>query len=146
MSNIFLYNLPILPNGFAFPKSYVDTVKNNNIIQIEPWSFLCQDIGMSLSYYGSMLIKYTNHPLIPFAIANDQSGFFNDGYIILACFDGNDTSGDPKVYFHDYGYSGEEPSWENRYHLDNFLTWFELVKAESAQYKAERSKLDLVKY
>lgn len=142
MSNIFLYNFPILPNGFVFPKTYIDLIMNNNIIEIEPWSFLCRDKGMSLSYYGSMLIKYKDHPLVPFAIADDQSGFFNDGYIILACFDGKDTSGDPKVYFHDYGYRGEEPSWENRYHLDNFSTWFVLAKEESAQYKAERAELD----
>ncbi|GKX61435.1 hypothetical protein SOASR032_00040 [Pragia fontium] len=92
---------------------------------------------MSLSYYGSLLVKYRDHPLIPFAIANDQSGLFNDGYVILACFDGSDRSGDPRVYFHDYGYRGEDPAWDKRYNLDNFSAWLESAKEESAQYKEE---------
>lgn len=39
MSNIFLYNTPILPDGFVFPQSYINTVKVENIIDIEPWFF-----------------------------------------------------------------------------------------------------------
>jgi len=139
MSDVFLYNTPILPNGFIFPQSYINTIKVSNIVEVEPWSFLCKNMGMSLSYYGSLLIKYEDHPLIPFAIANDQSGLFNDGYIILACFDGNDKSGDPKVYFHDYGYSGEIPIWDKRYYLDNFSAWLESAKEESAQYRADHN-------
>ncbi|MDF7681821.1 hypothetical protein PT300_15030 [Enterobacteriaceae bacterium ESL0689] len=142
MSNIFLYDTPILPNDFTFPQSYIDTVKADNVIKIEPWVFLCHDIGMSLSYYGSLLIKYKDHPLIPFAIANDQSGFFNDGYVILACFDGNDKTGYPKIYFHDYGYNGKIPDWDKRYYLGNFSVWLELAKEESAQYKAERADFE----
>lgn len=42
MSNIFLYNTPILPDGFVFPQSYIDTVKSNNIIDLEPWDFFMQ--------------------------------------------------------------------------------------------------------
>ena len=75
MSNIFLYNTPILPDGFVFPQSYIDTVKSNNIIDLEPWDFLCKDMGKSLSYYGALLIEYRDQPLIPFAIASDESGF-----------------------------------------------------------------------
>lgn len=138
MSDIFLYNTPILPEGFIFPQSYIDTVVDNFTPDIEPWCFLCRNMGASLSYYGSLLIKYKNNPLIPFAIANDQSGLFNDGFIILACFDGNDKNGDPKVYFHDYGYRGEEPTWDKRYYLTNFSSWLELAKEESAQYKGEK--------
>lgn len=37
--------------------------------------FLCKDIGKSLSYYGALLIEYRDQPLIPFAIASDESGF-----------------------------------------------------------------------
>ena len=114
MSNIFLYNTPILPDGFVFPQSYINTVKSNNIIDLEPWDFLCKDIGKSLS----------------------------DGYVVLACFDGSDKSGDPKVYFHDYGYSynGEDPIWDKRYYLENFSAWLESAKEESAQYKADTTE------
>ena len=142
MSNIFLYNTPILPDGFVFPQSYIDTVKSNNIIDLEPWDFLCKDIGKSLSYYGALLIEYRDQPLIPFAIASDESGFFNDGYVVLACFDGSDKSGDPKVYFHDYGYSysGEDPVRGKQYYLENFSVWLESAKEESAQYKADTTE------
>ncbi len=139
MSDIFLYDTPILPSNFVFPQSYIDTVSLSNMIDIEPWSFLCRDMGMSLSYYGSLLITYKDHPLIPFAIADDQSGLFNDGYIILACFDGCDKSSEPKIYFHDYGHSGKSLSWDKRYHLNSFAEWIELAKKESAQYKIDRA-------
>ena len=43
------------------------------------------------------------------------------------------------MYFHDYGYRGEEPSWEKRYYLENFSSWFELAKEESSQFKAEQA-------
>jgi len=51
----------------------------------------------------------------------------------------NDKSGDPKVYFHDYGYSGEIPIWDKRYYLDNFSAWLESAKEESAQYRADHN-------
>lgn len=145
MSKIFLYNLailPRLPKNFVLPESYINLMKRNDFIDIEPWSFLYDDMNDFLNYYSSMLSEYKDHPLIPFAIANDQSGLFNDGYIILACFDGNDNTGNPKVYFHDYGYHGELPSWDKRYYLDNFLVWLEVAKGEAAQYKAERDEAD----
>lgn len=65
-----------------------------------------------------------------------------DGFVILICFDGVDKSGDPKVYYHDYGHSGEVPIWDKRYHLDNFSAWLELAKEESVQYRADKAELD----
>lgn len=38
-------------------------------------------------YYRAMLTRYADKPLIPFAIIDDQSGLYNDGYVVLACFD-----------------------------------------------------------
>jgi len=140
MSGLFLYEQPILPKGFSFPSSYVELAKNGLIDNLEPWLLLYNDMATSLSYYGSMLLKYKEHCLIPFAVASDQSGIFNDGYVVLACFDGNDHSGNPKVYFHDYGYNEQYPDWDKRYHLNNFDEWLKLAKEESAQYKAERAE------
>lgn len=65
---------------------------------------------------------------------------FPSSYVELACFDGNDHSGNPKVYFHDYGYDEQYPDWDKRYHLNNFDEWLKLAKEESAQYKAERAE------
>ncbi|MDF7671073.1 hypothetical protein PT276_07690 [Orbaceae bacterium ESL0721] len=137
MSDIFLYNTPILPEGFIFPQTYIDTVINSPDLNLEPWTFLCRDMATSLSYYGSMLIKYPDHPLIPFAIVNDETGYFNDGYVILACFYGNDKNGDPRVYYHDYGSRNKDIAWDKRYYLTNFTSWLETTKEESAQFKLD---------
>lgn len=137
MSKIFLYDQPILPKNFLFPDSYIELAKKGLFIDLEPWVLLYNDRATSLRYYDLMLLKYQDKCLIPFAIASDLSGFFNDGYVVLACFDGDDLSGDPKIYFHDYGHTGSTPSWKNRYQLKNFDEWLKLAKEESAQYKAD---------
>ncbi|MEK9495064.1 hypothetical protein V2H77_01015 [Photorhabdus sp. P32] len=140
MSNIFLFDNPLLPKGFKLPAEYVSLAERCIAIDLEPWTFLYNDMATSLSYYGAMLIKYKDKPLIPFAMVNDQSGFYNDGYIILACFDGHDLNGDPKIYLHDYSNISKEISWNERYYLENFSAWLELAKEESARYKAERAE------
>ena len=97
----FLFREPILPDGFRFPDEYEQLARNGNWPDIEPWSFLAEDMPMSLSYYGEMLRKFPETPLIPFAFISDESGLYNDGYIVLACFDGGDLSGHPKVRIYD---------------------------------------------
>ncbi|ETS32502.1 hypothetical protein BB987_10835 [Photorhabdus temperata] len=139
MPEIYLYDSPILPVGFKFPKKYILLATQNSIINIEPWTFLYGDMATSLSYYGAMLNKYKDKTLIPFAIASDPSGLYNDGYVVLACFDGDDISGDPKVYFHDYGCRSQDINWDQRYNLENFSAWFNLAEEESARYKAEQA-------
>lgn len=142
-TNIFLYDTtPLLPKGFYLPDSYTKYVERNSTVDLEPWEFLCNDLGLSLYYYGAILSGDENRPLIPFAIINDESGLYNDGYVVLACFDGTDLSGDPKVYFHDYSSTKKNIPWEERYFLNNFDDWLKLAKEESAQYKSERSELN----
>ena len=139
MSTLYFYNSPILPSEFRLPQSYLELAKNHAIPDLEPWKFLFLDMPSSLSYYGAMLQQYPEKPLIPFAILDDPSGLFNDGYVVLACFDGDDKSGDPKVYFHDYG-NPKRVDWSNRHSLDNFTKWLEVAGEESARYKAERAE------
>lgn len=140
MTDIFLYDTPILPEGFKFPDEYISMAHMRCLEDIEPWSLLFNDMATSLSYYGAMLNKYKDNPLIPFAIASDQSGLFNDGYVILACFDGSDVSGNPRVYFHDYGSSNKDIAWSERYYLKDFNSWLQLAREESAHYKAEQAE------
>lgn len=141
MSKLFFFDLPILPRGFSFPPSYLELARGHAIADLAPWKFLFLDMPCSLHYYGAMLQKYPDKPLVPFAIANDPSGMFNDGYVVLACFDGDDRSGNPKVYFHDYG-SRKQVNWSDRYCLDNFTAWLQIAQGESARYKAERTEDD----
>jgi hypothetical protein len=139
MSKSFFYDSPILPSGFCFPKNYLQLSEEHDILDFEPWKFLFLDMPKSLNYYGAMLQKYPDKPLVPFAIIDDQSGFYNDGYVVLACFDGDDKSGDPKVYFHDYS-NPKRVNWADRYSLVNFTEWLRVAGEESARYKAERAE------
>lgn len=141
MSKPFFYDLPILPVGFSFPMSFLELARSNQLPDIEPWSFLFTDMPSSLNYYGAMLQKYPDKPLIPFAIIDDKSGFYNDGYAVLACFDGDDKSGNPKVYFHDYA-KPKAVDWRGRFSLSNFSEWLKVSGDESARYKVDSSEED----
>jgi hypothetical protein len=55
----FLYDLPILPNGFKFPVDYLDMVLADGFVDIEPWRFLSKDMATSLFYYSSMLLRFS---------------------------------------------------------------------------------------
>lgn len=139
MKNLFFYDSPILPSGFGFPQSYLQLARGEVMPDLQPWKFLFLDMPSSLTYYGAMLQKYPDKTLIPFAILADPSGAFNDGYVVLACFDGDDRSGNPKVYFHDYA-NPRRVDWSDRYFLTNFTEWLRVAKEESARYKAERAE------
>jgi hypothetical protein len=97
-------------------------------------------MAASLSYYGGMLLKFPGRPLIPFAIVSDASGLYNDGLVVLACFDGSDISGQPPIRIYDYSTPKKSP-WDNLSYT-NFVDWIEAAKKESARYKAERAEIE----
>ncbi len=86
----FLYQTPILPSAFEFPQSFLTVANRTQQPDLIPWQFLFLDMPRSLSYFGAMLQKYTDKPLIPFAIVDDKTGLYNGGFVVLACFDGDD--------------------------------------------------------
>jgi hypothetical protein len=139
MDKIFFYHPSILPPNFSFPESYSQLVQGCKIPDLEPWKFLFFDMPQSLNYFGAMLQKYPDKPLVPFAIIDDQSGAFNDGYVVLACFDGDDISGDPKIYFHDYS-NPKKIDWSDRYSVANFNEWLRVAEDDSSHYKTERAE------
>jgi hypothetical protein len=139
MNKLFFYDSPILPAGFSFPQSYIQLVQGHDVPNLEPWNFLCFNMAKSLNYFGALLQKYPDKPLVPFAIVDDQSGFFNDGYVVLACFDGDDKNGNPKVYFHDYS-NAKRVEWSERHSLANFAEWLKVATEESERYKVERAE------
>ncbi|WP_104501219.1 hypothetical protein [Pseudomonas orientalis] len=134
----FLYDLPILPNDFKFPAEYLNVVLSGGILEIEPWRLLYQDMATSLFYYSSMLLKFPGAALVPFAIIQDESGLYNDGWVILACFDGEGAEGKPSVRIFDYSRPKLSP-WDNLAYSD-FSEWFSAAKEESSRYKAEQVK------
>lgn len=136
----FLYSGPILPDGFRFPQSYVDAVNRGHWPDIEPWSLMALDMPSSLSFYGGMLLKFPDVPLIPFAKICDPTGIYNDGYVVLACFDGRDKAGEPAVRIYDFGRPKVSPLENLGY--SNFSDWLAAAKSESARYKAEQDEAE----
>lgn len=126
----FLYESPILPEGFRFPAQYLDKALDEQL-DLVPWRLLSNDMPTSLFYYGSMLLKFPGRVLIPFAIIQDDSGQYNDGWVVLACFDGSDSS----VRIYDYGRPKSSP-WDNAAY-PGFTEWLAAATEESARYKAE---------
>lgn len=131
----FLFNEPLLPEEFRFPDEYEALVASGSYPDIAPWDFLAKDRALSLSFYSAMQIKFPGTQLVPFACINDLSGYYNDGWVVLACFDGDDTAQRPRVRIFDYGNPKSSP-WDNLSY-EGFGEWLDQAKAESAQYKAE---------
>ena len=136
MMKPFLYELPILPDDFQFPTDYLDVVSSGEI-DISPWQFLAKDMARSLFYYGSMLLKFSERALVPFAIIQDESGVYNDGWVVLACFE-EGVGGDPVVRLYDYSRPKSSP-WDN-FSYSGFSEWLSAANKESARYKVERAK------
>ncbi|PQP00749.1 hypothetical protein C5612_22680 [Pseudomonas frederiksbergensis] len=132
----FLYDFPILPDGFKFPVEYLNVVFADEIVDIEPWRFLSKNMAGSLFYYGSMLLKFSGAALVPFAIIQDESGLYNDGWVVLACFDVSNKEDCPNVRIYDYSRPKLSP-WDNLAY-SNFSEWFSAAKEESSRFKAER--------
>lgn len=136
MKKPFLYETPLLPEGFRLPAAYLSLARLGQPMDLDPWQLMFSSMPLALTYYGAMLQRYPDKPLVPFALVNDESGLYNDGYVVLACFDGDDQTGDPMVYFHDYSIRSY-PDWPERYSLRNFDEWMSMATAESEQYKAD---------
>lgn len=127
----YLYSKQELPQGFSFPSSFLDIVNRDPVLDLDPWWFLYEFEEVAKTWLLEMKKQYPNRSLIPFAKVT-----YSDD---IACFDGTDRSGDPKVY---YVHTFASPGWEDRGNVNNFDDWLKLAKEESMEYKAERAKLD----
>lgn len=122
----YLFEDKLLPETFSFPQSYLEFVSQEEIPYFEPWYFLCEFEKNASFWINEIAKQYPTRSLIPFA-KNENS---DD----VVCFDGSDTSGNPKVFYvHTFASSG----WEDHGEEENFDVWLEKTKTESAQYKAE---------
>ncbi len=122
----YLFDEKLLPENFSFPQSYIEFVSQEDMPYFEPWSFLCKYEKSADFWIGEIAKQYPSRTLVPFA----KAGSSDD----IACFDGSDTSGNPKVF---YVHTFASPGWEDRGDVENFDVWLEKTKAESVQYKAE---------
>lgn len=122
----YLFDEKLLAGNFSFPQSYVELVSQENIPYLEPWWFLSEYKEDADFWMDEIAKQYPSRKLVPFA----KAGSSDD----VACFDGSDTSGNPKVF---YVHTFASPSWEDHGDVESFDVWLEKTKAESIEYKAE---------
>lgn len=118
---------PLLAH-FKLPKSYLDLV-NEGLPDIEPWWWLAPHKDSAIYWIDTLRKQFPSRTLIPFA----KHGGSDD----VACFDGTDASGDPRVLrIHTFC----APGWEQRGEATNFAEWLQMAEAESAEFKAEEDE------
>jgi hypothetical protein len=98
------------------------------IPDIDPWYFIFEFKESSSFWMIEVKRQYPSRTLVPFAKVNCSDN--------IVCFDGEDTSGVPKVYYiHTFASVG----WEDRGYADNFIEWLKMARLESARYKTEQA-------
>ena len=121
----YLFKDYALPSDFKFPQSYLDLVANE-LPDIEPWWWLAPHQEAAIYWADTLRKQFPSRTLIPFA----KHGGSDD----VACFDGSDTSNNPKVlYIHSFC----SPGWEHRGEANSFAEWLQKTEIEAAEFKAE---------
>ena len=118
-----------IPKDFKYPQSFLNIINIKNIKDIpypEPYYFLGKFPDHIKWWHKTIKEQYPTRNLIPFAKDEETDDVF--------CFDGTDTSGNPKVYMvHTFA----SPGWEDRGYWDNFDDWYEDILENSKEYKKE---------
>lgn len=122
---IFLPTSMELPDGFKYPIAYLRYLEAQDLNQFYPWRFLAETPEEMSFMIQIMNQEYPGKNLIPFARFEDSAN--GD----LACFYGNDHSGNPIIYFHVFCRQGTPVTWEDRYFLKDFDAWLEMAKEEA---------------
>ena len=116
-----------LPVGFRFPEHYLLLITAAAVLpDLNPWWFLAESRELADFWYRTLKVQYPDRSLVPIAKRDDWSD-------TLACFDGGDQSGDPKLH-HIHAYT--EPGWEQRGTWASFGEWLRQAEFDSAEYKA----------
>ena len=115
-----LYSSDKLPTGFRYPELLVHFSSTGEFPEIYPWWFIdATSKAGELSY--SNRLKDGPH-LIPFAKVDDDR---ND----IACFDGLDTTGDPKVLMRILDDS------DRSYSYSNFEEWCKAAQVDADRFR-----------
>lgn len=119
-----------LPEGFQFPEAYLRVVSHRPLPELTPWWFYCEFPEHTKDMFETMNVPRTEeHILIPFA------RYENNSDITTACFDGNDASGNPRIYLYNPWTSSRQIPWADRYFLASFDTWVEEARRDARKYK-----------
>ncbi|MGQ5525287.1 hypothetical protein ACUHMQ_18775 [Chitinimonas sp. PSY-7] len=121
----YLFDKSELPEGFLYPQSYLEIV-NLDLPEIEPWWWLAPYKDSAIYWMNTLRSQFPSRVLVPFA----KDGASDD----VACFDGEDISGNPKVFcIHSFC----EPGWEMRGDFLCFNEWLKDIKKKSSEFKLD---------
>jgi hypothetical protein len=122
----YLYSSDMLPVGFQFPQSFLAHVASLATLDVSPWQFLFRSQKDADGRMLAVKRLYPTRSLVPFA--------HWDGSDDVACFDGDDRSGDPAVHLvHFYATAG----WEDRGQVGSFDEWLKVAEQQSADFRAQ---------
>jgi len=113
----------VLPNDFRLPQAYMDLMAKG-LPDIDPWWWLAPHNESETYWTRTLRAQFPSRLLVPFA----KHGGSDD----VACFDGSDTSGDPKV-LHIHAFCS--PGWEHRGEARDFTEWLRETQIEAAEFK-----------
>jgi hypothetical protein len=130
---------PVISPDFRYPQALSDYCETADEHDLHPW-YVMTDPEEASDWLEIVREQYPNRNLIPFA-RNEDTG--DD----IACFDGADTTGEPKIHFvhtfsdpdwSDFGYVLNIPEFladvrdHNAKHLRDLAEDAEAAKAEGA--------------
>ncbi|MES2770382.1 MAG: hypothetical protein V4623_00095 [Pseudomonadota bacterium] len=131
-----------LPANFSFPNDYLTFLQTQPLPELSPWSFLLteQQPGareeIAQTYYDALRERCPERHLVPFAIAQETSGVYNDGFVVVACFDAK--AEEPVVFIYDYAAEAEQTLAQPEH--QSFSAWLEAAQAESTAYQSHASQ------
>ncbi len=128
MKPIYMFEDVFVPDKFLFPKAYLEFTQSG-FPDLTPWWFVVEEPEKAKMFYQIINeYKRSKKLLIPFAKIDDSTGD-------IACFDGEDTTGNPKIFFS----VGSENSmsnvdWGKRYFLEDFSAWLKIAKKDAKRW------------
>jgi hypothetical protein len=106
-----------LPSGFRYPQSYLSLLGEQRDHDLYPWWLI--DASSRAGTVMLSILRETGR-LVPFA----KSDVDDD----IACFDGSDTSGQPKIEMF-----CSTP--DRSYGFANFATWLEQARRDATSFR-----------
>lgn len=131
----------IKPKGFEFPDEFIRFIQNNEFNNLCPlWDNLFCDTFLFIDYYDFLLKKFPKERYIPFGLAVDKSGLFNDGYIILSSF--CVKTGRIFIYDANNEYRHLHPNKTFSFFLDSFDEWTKVANDFLHDYNQLQKNLE----
>lgn len=119
----------VCPTGFELPEAFTRLLHDESLTDIYPWRWLFPYRGDMRWWAQTIKEQYPSRTLVPFAKHDLTDDVF--------CFDGADTTGNPRVYIvHTFAAAG----WEDRGYWDDFDLFMEVAAEEHADWLRQEAE------